>query len=221
MTAQIHDSILFEGMNYALAGISGEGLFEPERHGLKPIPIDTACERRFHCRYVIADRLLRLDQLHIGLGEVEARNAARGEGPLLNGKAPRRHVVEGKAYNPKTGGIEPTTWMSSDWHYEDVGIEVPFTGGLLLAEGFIKELYVHMGFHPAWKYRKVQELLLERGALRRAMDRSATMDKVRERMGREPLEPTRTAGRGEIRRWIEACFSRDYPWLEAEGPPEL
>ena len=33
--------------------------------------------------------------------------------------------------------------------YERIGHEIGYTGGLLLADGFIQELYVHMGFHPA------------------------------------------------------------------------
>ena len=44
-----------------------------------------------------------------------------------------------------------------------------------LADGFIQNLYVHMGFHPAWKYREVHELLFEDGRLLHAQDRSAAM----------------------------------------------
>lgn len=43
--------------------------------------------------------------------------------------------------------------------------DVPLSGGLLLGEGFIQELYVHMGFHPAWKYLHVIELIFEGGQL--------------------------------------------------------
>ncbi len=32
------------------------------------------------------------------------------------------------------------------------GCLVPFTGALLLGERFITSTYVHMGFHPAWKF---------------------------------------------------------------------
>ena len=42
--------------------------------------------------------------------------------------------------------------------YADVNYPIAYTGGLLLARGFIQKLYEHMGFHPAWKYEQVIEL---------------------------------------------------------------
>ena len=32
---------------------------------------------------------------------------------------------------------------------------------MLACEGFIDALYVHMGFHPAWKFEHVEELIFE------------------------------------------------------------
>lgn len=49
---------------------------------------------------------------------------------------------------------------------------IPFSSGLLLGDGFIRELYVHMGFHPAWKFERVVELIFEGGQLTRSHDRS-------------------------------------------------
>ena len=49
--------------------------------------------------------------------------------------------------------------------YKGLRHPVPFTGGLLLTRDFIEELYVHMGFHPAWKYREVHELIFRAGEL--------------------------------------------------------
>jgi hypothetical protein len=54
-------------------------------------------------------------------------------------------------------------------------VRVPFSGGLLLGQGFIRTTYVHMGFHPAWKFEKVAELLLEHGGVTSTLDRSAEL----------------------------------------------
>ena len=50
---------------------------------------------------------------------------------------------------------------------------------VLLADGFLHELHVHMGFHPAWKYERVVELIFEAGILRRAIDQSQRMAEIR------------------------------------------
>lgn len=49
--------------------------------------------------------------------------------------------------------------------YEFKDVPIPLSGGLLLGEGFIQELYAHMGFHPAWKCLHVIELIFEGGQL--------------------------------------------------------
>ncbi len=55
-------------------------------------------------------------------------------------------------------------------------------------------LYVHMGYHPAWKYEKVHELIFENGLLIEDRDISAKMKEYRdkrvnkEKSGREPDE---------------------------------
>ncbi len=38
---------------------------------------------------------------------------------------------------------------------------ISFTGGLPIAADFIQELYVHLGFHPAWKFREVHGIILD------------------------------------------------------------
>ena len=51
-----------------------------------------------------------------------------------------------------------------DWVADDLEVAVPFSGGLLLGAGFVRETYAH-GLHPAWKYERVFELLLENGVV--------------------------------------------------------
>lgn len=86
---------------------------------------------------------------------------------------------------------------------------MPFTGGLLLAQDFIRELYVHMGFHPPWKYRVVHELSFTDGRLTAERDRSAAMEEIRQRLVARPLGPDGT-DQAELHRWIEQCFDRSY-----------
>src|SRR5262249_28106356 len=135
------------------AGINGEGLFDPAEHGMKPVGISTACWRGFVCAYRVEDQALILDNLSVHLA---------GSAPDLFGIRP----------NQFEAGV----------NYEDLSHKVPYTGGLLIAREFIKELYVHMGFHPAWKYREVHELVFENGTLIQQADRSDEMAELRHRI---------------------------------------
>jgi hypothetical protein len=94
--------------------------------------------------------------------------------------------------------------------YRDLAHVVEYTGGLLLGDGFIRELYVHMGFHPPHKYRVVHELLFERGRVTERHDRSAAMAAIRERLAGRPLQPGLEASDAELREWIAGTFRLDY-----------
>ena len=89
--------------------------------------------------------------------------------------------------------------------YEKLRAPIWFTGGLLLARDFISDLYVHMGFHPAWKYLNVCEVLLEDGRVERIADRSAAMAEMRERLG-----PSAGAPGTDIGSWVAQTFSLEY-----------
>lgn len=87
-----------------------------------------------------------------------------------------------------------------------LAIPIPFTGGMLLGQGFIDRLYVHMGFHPAWKYTRVVELRLDGGRLVDQCDRSAEMAELRRRIeAGEVPDPLRSRAD-----WIQASFTLDY-----------
>jgi hypothetical protein len=193
MTAQVSDKVLYQGRGFQLSGVQGTGLFDPAQHGLKPHMMSTACWRGFICTYGVSDGGLFLEKLCIGLGSEEELKVKEGKGLPLFGKPPRysgeshEHVV-----------------------YEDLRGPVPFSGGLLVATGFLRELYVHMGFHPAWKYTEVHELLFEEGRLTEARDCSEAMARVRERMKNAPLAPGSRASKADVEQWIEKTFRLDY-----------
>lgn len=177
MTAQSTDPVRYRKREYTLAGRNGPELFDPAAHGMTPVATCSSCWRGFTCTFAVRGEQLWIHALDINLG-VPA--------PTLFGRAPRR------------GGI------LFDTVYAKLQHPLTFTGGLLVARGFLPELYVHMGFPPAWKFREVRELIFRDGRLVEEMDRSERVAAVRrEAVGRpEPL--------GDVRQWIERCFSQAY-----------
>ena len=97
-----------------------------------------------------------------------------------------------------------------DNSYNDLNLPVDFTGGILAASEFLQELYVHMGFHPAWKYKNVFELVLSHGDLIETRDVSKRMEEIRNRMVQAPLEPGVNATKERIEEWVASTFKLDY-----------
>jgi hypothetical protein len=171
MTAQIPDEVVWQGEEYALTGIDGGPLFDPAEHGLELRMISTACWRGHVCTYGVVSDRLELTSLTVGMDDPPAE--------LLG--AP----------------LVPSDY--GEIRYQPLRLPIPFTGGLLIGAGFIHRLYVHMGFHPAWKYERVHELVFDAGRLTAHHDRSAAMAQVR---ADDPeLEP------GD---WIRSTFDRTY-----------
>ncbi|MCB9925533.1 MAG: hypothetical protein H6822_25510 [Planctomycetaceae bacterium] len=197
MTAQINDRFRHDGIEFSVAGISEGELFDPAVLDLKPSMASTACWRGYQVVYSVLDRHLVVANLHVKLLEEEVDGYIRKEGPPINGVSP-------------TGPAEGYDFFNN--HYEGINYHLEYTGGLLLAHGFIEQLYVHMGFHPAWKYERVIELLFENGVLVNEFDHSERMAEIREmilesRTGEEDREmPTRD----EIRAFVERAFDRKY-----------
>ena len=214
MTAQISDTFRYRNKPRTLAGINGSGLFDPAQQGIKAVGWSTACWRGYHCTYEVADGSLFLTNVNLGLGEEDMATAARGDGPKLYGKVPRRYTEHGHSTNLRTGEVE-TSWESSDFMVDGLREVVPFTGGLLLGDDFIREMYVHMGFHPAYKFKVVHELIFGAGRLVEEHDRSAQMAEFREMLSPKSLKPGSKASRAEIEAWIERCFSLEYKGFRA------
>jgi hypothetical protein len=209
MTAQINDVVLYRGREHDLAGISGTGFFDPAEHGLQPHGFSTACWRGFHCTYEVAEQSLFLTRLNIGLSLDDRAALEAGGGPRLFGRAPRRYTIRGHSVNVHTGETK-TSWDSSDFLVDGFRELIPFTGGLLLGAGFISRMYVHMGFHPPYKYRVVHELIFESGRLVEECDRSEQMAELRRRAKPRSKSPASESSRAEISQWVAECFNRDY-----------
>ena len=168
MTAQIHDSLQIEGQHFSIVGVNGNGLFDPGTLGVTLIPPMTSCWRGYICEYKVSDGRLLLDRLQLAIG-------TRFE----PGQAPAPVPLTG----PPINGVRPTLQKRGFNNiYENLNLEIPFTGSLQAGDGFIRELYVHMGFHPAWKYQTVLELSVEGGNVLAIRDISEQMQQVRDRM---------------------------------------
>jgi len=205
MTAQISDSLFYRDERYSIAGLNGDGLFDPAHIGLKTRMISTACRRGFVCDYSLRDRRLILTRLTVGFRPEDLQRAERGDGPVLFGLTPKRD--ECKCWDCCTEE-DSTYW--SDFYYDGLSIPLKYTGGVLIGADFIDEMYIHMGFHPAYKYSRVHELLFESGQLVKASDLTSEMAKFREDIANRPLQPTDPTNKREIMEWIDRAFSLKY-----------
>ncbi|HEX7167479.1 MAG TPA: hypothetical protein VF230_10910 [Acidimicrobiales bacterium] len=190
MTAQVPDGFVLDGEELSLVGVNGSPLFHPFDHGMLPTAVHTACWRGFIATYGVRDGRLVVTKVVTRL-----MDGVNGE-----------HTVESA---PALFGVRPVVDEKlAALRYDDLDGPVPFTGGLLLGAGFIGGLYVHMGFHPAWKYERVLEVLAESGNVTAVHDRSDAMAVVRDEIlaGKRP-EPD---GRAEASARLERMFSLDY-----------
>jgi len=196
MTAQMNDVFRYRDDFYSLAGISEGGLFEPALIELEPVGTCTSCWRGYVATFAILETRLVLDCLDVNLYSKE-KDLVSQTGPVINGVSPTGEKREHNFFNN---------------HYKGLAYHLEYTGGLLLAKGFIEDLYVHMGFHPAWKYETVFELVFENGILRQEFDRSERMMEIREKFLDTLDQPPRSGmpEKEEIEEFIARSFDRSY-----------
>jgi hypothetical protein len=196
MTAQINDMFRYNGTDFSVSGISEGELFAPGLLDLKPAGTCTACWRGYQAVFAVSQSHLVLDTLHVNL-LAEGEGYKRQEGPPINGVSP-------------TGPRGEYDWFNNNYIGLDYHLE--YTGGLLLADGFIDDLYVHMGFHPAWKYTTVIELIFTNGILQEDFDRSERMAEIRQKIieSRDENADSRMPTQDEVRDFVERSFDRTY-----------
>lgn len=184
MTAQITDSFVLQGQKYSIVGVNGGLLFLPPEYGLRPLPRITSCWRGYVCTYTTVQNELFLDTLQTNLDQ---------EGPAIN-------------------NVRPVFSTQNTFNnvYTNLNLHMDFTGGILIGTGFIQQLYVHMGFHPAWKYETVFELSISQGNVMETRDVSREMAVLRDKMTRQPLQPGTNASSQEVEDWIASTFKRNY-----------
>jgi hypothetical protein len=199
MTAQISDRFRYRQREYDIAGISEGELFDPSLLDLKPAGTCSACWRGYQAVFAIRDSRLVLDALHVNLIRPgEGKNLYEHEvGPVINGVTPSPQREDYDRFNN---------------HYEELNYHLEYSGGLLLADGFIESLYVHMGFHPAWKYESVVELVFDAGLLKEELDRSERMAEIREMVSKcqKKGSSTEMPTENDIKQFVERAFDRRY-----------
>lgn len=195
MTTQFHDSFRYRKRDYALAGISAGVLFDPALLELKPTGTCSACSRGYVARFAISKKRLVLAELHLNL--LGAGDFEREEGPTIQGVAP-------------TGPRDERDWCNN--HYVGLSCHLEYTGGVLLVDGFNRELYAPMGLHP-WKYERVVELIFAAGALTAERDHSKKMAALRRRIveAQDADDPARAPSPQAVTEFIEQVFDRSYP----------
>ena len=166
MAAQISDTFQYKGVDYAVSGISNGPLFEPSLFEMDPTGMCSLCWRGYQSVFAVLESRLVLDTLHINLLSKD-QDFAPQEGPEINGVSPTGLESEYDIFNN---------------HYTGMGYPVEYSGGILLADGFINELSFHIGFAPAWKYEHVLELVFANGVLKKEFDRSEQIAGVRKKM---------------------------------------
>lgn len=189
MTAQVNDTFELDGLSYAITAAHGGPLFEPRDYGLEPVPPDTSNLRGFCCAYGLEGEQIVLRSLAISLSHSPDETVALDTLPRLAERAPQ--ATEHRY-----------------WFYADVDMSVPFSGVFLLGSGFINALYVHMGFHSPWKYRRVLELEAEAGRVRKVTDVSATFRAIRRELIARSLAPEPPAFQLGLASWVESSYAR-------------
>ena len=167
MTAQFSDIVYYKQKKYELAAANSEGLFDPLSLGLKPYPCCTACWNGFLIEYRVAYRKFQLKNLLINLYDYEKKEKTIQKPIAINGILPETYE----------------DFRGFDTIYQNVRLTIPYTGKILIARNFIRWLYVHMGYHSAWKYKDVVELQFQEGRLIQEEDLSGEMKDLRSRYG--------------------------------------
>src|SRR5690606_3855616 len=193
MTAQVSDSVVYKDQEYSLVAFSDGEPFDPSVHGYRPEMASTACYRGYLAGYEVTDGALFLGSLRISHQDSDLPESQNKRPPPLNG-------VEAE--------LSETSYAGK-WSFQNIGLPLAYSGGLVVAKGFISSLYVHMGFHPAWKYEEVHELIFERGKLISACELSSKVAEIRERLSSEE-ESSDEFSWARFDEWVKECFRRDY-----------
>ena len=167
MTAQYSDIVYYKQKKYELAGTTSDGLFNPMSLGLKPIPCCTACWNGFLIEYRVAYKKFQVKNLLINLNDYTENKKIVPEPITINGIQPEAKDADGMF----------------DTIYQKIHLTIPYTGKILIARNFIRWLYVHMGYHSAWKYKDVVELQFQEGRLNQEEDLSGQLSNLRIKYG--------------------------------------
>jgi len=208
IAVEMPDHCILNTHDYVIAGVNGQPYFDSAAFGLTPITQRGDCSRGYICTYVISENRVYLHNLQVVLGQYVVEgcfaNVIPHQGPPINGVVP---------------SVNQSQWAFFTNSYEAIGLEVPFTGGLLLVDGCSEEVRIlhvlnvpgvnklHLRSPTPWNYTTIIELVCEAGKLLKVRDVSQRVAEIRnKRMRRE-----------ELKGWIDSTFRFDYDLLERRG----
>ena len=177
MTAQIEDTCMYERHNYKILALSSKMLFKPQDYGMEPHMRTTSCWRGYWCEYIISDGELLLGNLYF--------HNSHGDYPPFNGvevSPPEFKEVVSYCQNVEKPEMDTIPAHSGHRIYKEVNIQIPYTGKILLGDGFMREYMFNRGFQRRWAYEKLIELVFEKGVLLDCNDLSHIAKARREEM---------------------------------------
>ena len=175
MTGQIPDHFIYNDKEYSLVGLEGDELFFPQDYGMETKSPHTACWRGYVITYGLLDNKLVVKNADIFTDKPKA----------INNVKPKSEDNSFKQF------------------YQDVNLELKFTGSIIIACDFIQERYVHMGFQSPSSFRDVHELTFKDGILVEAKDISEDMET------RRNAGPPKSPRDENVDVWIQERFSLD------------
>lgn len=174
MTAQIGDIYKYEGKQYSIVAMSAPIGFKPQDYGLNPQSCCTACWDGYWCEYQIENRSLLLKNFYMFNSE--------GNYPPFNGvNVSEQTYHEGRCVGSGKKKAEKIMLEDNMGHrvYKNVNLPIPYTGHVLVGDGFIPGYYIHMGYQNAWAYETLLEFIFENGKLVKTEQHSEMAKKLR------------------------------------------
>lgn len=172
---------MFRGDEFFLVGVEGDLLWTPDCFDMIPVPLSASCERGYWMRYGMVEKQLFLTDLTIRAQDSVYRP--------VNGVRP--------TLNPMLGAAE----------YIHLGIEMGFTGLLLLGKDVIESMYMRFGFQKAASYATVLEMRFRDGRLKELTNLSTYWDEVRAE-AEQRIADEMAAGvvpdHDEVSRWLDS-----------------
>ena len=177
MTAQIGDVYKHQDRKYTIVDMTNPINFHPRDYGLMPHSRCTACWNGYWCEYNLDSEVLLLENLYMF-------NEDDNYPPINGVEVSPPTFIETTGYSGKKNKLE--TFMMPEFMghrlYQNVGLEIPYTGRVLVGDDFIWDYYIHMGHQRCWGYRRLMEFVFEEGLLLEINDHSNIARQLRNAM---------------------------------------
>ena len=176
MTRQIPDTVIYKGGEYVLAGLKGKGLLTPTDLNIVTKGLATACYRGYYCQYSCIDNFLFLTELS---------------------------VFNEPNQLPSLQGIVPSAILDMFARYQDLKIQCPFSGGLVIVKNLVAP---NRTLPSPLEYNEVVEIIFEQGMLQGEIDYSSKVNMFRnildEMWGKLANDPSELTDK--LSKWISA-----------------